>query len=61
MLGPNVPVHGLSVLAAHIAMRALETRQIDALESVVTTHAAGRVKRAGAPWTWKATPVKGCL
>lgn len=61
MLGPNVPIHSLSILAAHIAVRALETRQIDAFESVVTTHAAGSVKCTGTSWTWKAAPVKGRL
>ena len=61
MLGPNVPVHGLSILAAHIAVRALETRQVDAFEPVVATHAARRVKGTGASWTWKPAPVKGRL
>lgn len=31
MLRPNVPVHRLRIFAAHVAMRTLETRQIDTL------------------------------
>lgn len=60
VLGPNVPVHSLRVLAPHVAVRALEARQIDALEPVVPVHAAGRVEGAGAPGTGEAAgPVLG--
>lgn len=61
MLGTNVPVHGLGVLAAHIAVGTLETGKIDALEPVVAAHAAGGVKGAGAPRARKAAPVQGRL
>lgn len=60
VLRPDVPVHSLRVLAAHVAVRALEAGQIDALEPVVTVHAAGCVEDAGAPGAGEAAgPVQG--
>lgn len=61
MFGSNVPVHGLGILAAHIAMGTLETGQIDALEPVVAAHSARSVKGAGAPRARESPPVKGRL
>lgn len=61
VLGANVPVYGLRILAAHIAVGTLETRQIDAFEPVMAAHAAGSVKGAGAPGARKAPPVQGRL
>lgn len=59
VLRPDVPVHSLRVLAAHVAVRALEAGQVDTLEPVVPVHAAGCVESAGAPGTSEAAPVQG--
>lgn len=61
MLRPNVPVHGLRVLATHVAVRTLEAWHVDALQPVVPAHAAGSAEDPGTPGTGEATPIHGGL
>lgn len=61
MFRPDMPIDSLSVLAAHIAVRALETREIDALESVMPAHTTRSVKGPRTPRAWEATTVQGVL
>lgn len=61
MLHPDVPVHSLRILATHVAMRALEAWQIDALQPIMSTHAAGSAEGARTPGTRKTAPIQGGL
>lgn len=61
MLHPDVPVHSLCILATHVAVRALEAWHVDALQPIMSAHAAGSAEGASTPGTRKTAPVQGGL
>lgn len=61
VLDSDVPVHSLRVLATHVAVWTLEAWHVDALQPIMSTHAAGSAEGARTPGTGKTAPVQGSL